>query len=157
MAPELYKNSYYDPFCSDIFALGAILFKLITGEQMLEKEYGPLNPLYKPLLNGSPSGFWKIIQKRCPIVKTISVQLRLLLAGMINPDPLKRLTLGRIKSNSWLKGTTISIEDFILWMSRLPQKDESSDAINPDADVSEYYAFGGIKKLFSQLIFSILS
>jgi serine/threonine protein kinase len=155
MAPEIYRNNNYDPFKADIFSLGIILFNLITGDQLLRGNYGPTNPIYKPLINGSPSAFWKMVEKRCPIVKSISIQLRLLLSSMLHPDPAKRISIGKIKSNAWLKGSTISPEEFMLWVDRVGNAlDYKSDVKSPPRLLVDY-KIAGIWKLFSQLILTI--
>ena len=155
MAPEIYRNNNYDPFKADIFSLGVILFNLITGDQLLSDNYGPTNPIYKPLLNGSPSAFWKMVEKRCPIVKAISIQLRLLLSSMLHPDPDKRISIGKIKSNVWLKGATISPEEFMVWVDRVGNTLDCKNDTVPLPRMVDEYKIEGIWKLFSQLILTI--
>jgi serine/threonine protein kinase len=153
IAPEVFLNQRYDPFCADIFSLGVVLFNMVAGENLLDDDDGPGNPIYKQLRKGSPSAFWKLLEKRCPRVKIMSIKLRMMLSSMLHPEPEKRSKLGSIKSHSWLKGDTITPLEFSQWVGRVKNENDIVDShvMAP----GELYKFQGAWKIVSSILMGI--
>lgn len=96
MAPEVLdetarKRNPYDPTKADIWALGVILFQMITNQY-------PLN--FQNL--GTMIELQKIHQLNFSKAPKASEEVKDLLHQILDPDPSSRLTITGIKSHPWL-------------------------------------------------------
>eukprot|EP00814_Leptocylindrus_danicus_P006247 CAMPEP_0116009484 /NCGR_PEP_ID=MMETSP0321-20121206/3459_1 /TAXON_ID=163516 /ORGANISM="Leptocylindrus danicus var. danicus, Strain B650" /LENGTH=865 /DNA_ID=CAMNT_0003478453 /DNA_START=29 /DNA_END=2627 /DNA_ORIENTATION=+ len=97
MSPELCAGSAYDGKLADVYAVGATLFCLRCGHPPFNVSQSMKSPA-KQILS-----LYKQIQND-PIVFTVSVSsgLKLLVEGMMEKIPLKRMTLDAALRNKWL-------------------------------------------------------
>mmetsp|Transcript_31517 Transcript_31517/g.104462 ORF Transcript_31517/g.104462 Transcript_31517/m.104462 type:complete len:388 (+) Transcript_31517:74-1237(+) len=95
-APEMHTGEEFDGFLSDVFAIGVTIYALLCNEYpWLSTRPGcckSFDFFYK-------NGFHAFIKKRrvrsgSPIEQILSAPVIELLAGLLDPDPTKRLTLG---------------------------------------------------------------
>merc|ERR1712130_329298 len=86
VSPEVKNNpEYYDPWAADIYALGVMLYALVTG--------------YFPRRD-SPSGNYYVLHNEVPF------SCRSLLEGMLEPQPTNRLPIHKILRHPWLSSRT---------------------------------------------------
>ena len=98
-APEIYKH-FYDGERVDIFALGVILFNLVTGQYAFE-EASPKDNNYRLIMIKMHKQFWKKVSK---IINTdISDEFKELYVKMIAFRPLGRPTIEEILKDEWMK------------------------------------------------------
>lgn len=104
LAPEIHEGKEYSGSAVDIFNIGIILFMMVTKTRPFEK---PLktDAYYKPICEMRSEMFWKIHEKANPeIFEGISSDLKDLIIGLLQYNPLHRLSLSEIINHSWLKG-----------------------------------------------------
>ncbi|ODV79804.1 Pkinase-domain-containing protein [Suhomyces tanzawaensis NRRL Y-17324] len=89
MAPELLKSDKYSGFAIDIWSLGVILFTMVYGEMPFDED-DDLKTKYK------------IINEEPRYRDSISVDLKELIASMLNKDPTKRPNATQILNSLFL-------------------------------------------------------
>ena len=109
-APEIYK-CFYDGEKVDVFALGVILFNLVTGtfgfdralkqDIMLEGKRVKKDLLYILIAYNVYSKFWEIISSR--IDKEVSKEFKDLYVKMVAEKPSKRPTIEEVLKDEWMK------------------------------------------------------
>ncbi|KAL8549013.1 hypothetical protein ACS0TY_008045 [Phlomoides rotata] len=90
VAPEVINRKGYDGAKADIWSCGVILFVLLAG--------------YLPFHSNNLMEMYRKIAKseyKCP--KWFSFEVRKLLSRMLDPNPVNRITIARIKENPWFK------------------------------------------------------
>ncbi|DBA02329.1 TPA: hypothetical protein N0F65_006204 [Lagenidium giganteum] len=109
-APELFcpdgESREVDMFKADVWALGAMLFMLLTREPLME-EATLDNDYYKEFVNAGIRGF---IQQRmagagAACLVEVTEDMLLLFEGMLAIDPRQRWSAADIVACSWLKST----------------------------------------------------
>lgn len=112
VAPEVINKKGYDGAKADIWSCGVVLFVLLAG--YLPFQDPNLLEMYKKISKG---------EFRCP--QWFPSEVRKLLSRILDPDPIKRITVEKLKENSWFKkglkqidspallpdGDTISVSD----------------------------------------------
>lgn len=100
-AVELYSNSEYNPFLSDIWSLGMVISTMVLGAfpiPGIENNTKLVRDFYsiglRPELNTTTNVFGK----------PTSREFRNLIDKLLCPDPEKRLPLDKIKREPWLLG-----------------------------------------------------
>jgi len=94
MPPEMLLRQPFNPYKADVFALGVLLFILLTGFFPFE-----LKKRCRILSNGGlPFVDWTM-----PGIPQISNSVKDLLEKMLEPHPDRRITLPGITVHSWIK------------------------------------------------------
>ena len=96
-APEIYKG-YYDGEKVDIFALGVILFNLVTGKYGFT-EAKTTNTFYKLIMLKNYSTFWDKYIK----IDGLSEEFKNLFVKMVAYNPFKRPTIEEILKDEWME------------------------------------------------------
>ena len=97
MSPELHTHKPYSGKEADLFAVGVILFMMITQCQPFD-EAKVTDKYYRLIAGNRPSHFWKIFEKVVPV----SEELKDMLTGMMQLDPSSRYTLDEIIAHPWM-------------------------------------------------------
>lgn len=103
-APEVIENNCKDLFAADIYSLGVILYAMRFGEYPFAEYQDDkgLNALDLSHFVKENSEYWIQKQKNCKI--NLTETFVLVLNGVLNPDPLQRFTIERIKATEWYNG-----------------------------------------------------
>lgn len=86
-APEIIKSEDYTSSC-DIFSLGVILYSMVTGKSPFD-------------LQNTDSKLLESQIEQIVYPDNLSAELILLMKGMLEPDPLKRVTLDEVIDSQW--------------------------------------------------------
>ena len=127
-APEIYKGNY-DGEKVDIFALGVILFNLVTGIYPFN-EAKITDKVYRLIMLKKYKLFWEQLTQ----VKGVSEDFKKLYVKMIAFKPVERPSIEKILDNDWIKGKENNNED-------LKIKNEKKDNINKDIETEIYEDF----------------
>eukprot|EP00829_Urostomides_striatus_P008931 TRINITY_DN1982_c0_g1_i1.p1 TRINITY_DN1982_c0_g1~~TRINITY_DN1982_c0_g1_i1.p1 ORF type:complete len:251 (-),score=74.74 TRINITY_DN1982_c0_g1_i1:12-764(-) len=108
MAPEINKHLPYNPEKADIFAVGVLLFIMVTGLPPFRRA-AENSQLYQMLCNKNAE-FWKYTtSKNTPTV--FSDDLISIVNQMLSSDPNKRGQFNTLKNHPWVKDKIPSIEE----------------------------------------------
>ena len=104
MAPEIFKkNRYYNPFPSDIWALGVILFVMYNRTH-------PFDPSDKNKMLDNQLKQNYQFSKRVP---DPSIMLINMIQCMLHPKPDKRITIDQLKGHKWYEKEMKKINNYI--------------------------------------------
>jgi len=123
-SPELISQDCGDPYSSDIFSAGIVLFVLKTAGQMPHTE----DALYKghdlwDLMQEKEETFWEIHSQALSMRKDFfDHDFRELFLGMTRADSRERTTLSDIKNSKWYNGPIYSHDELISLMNSQIQK-----------------------------------
>lgn len=92
ISPEILKKQAYKPLPADIWACGIILFQMVNGYLPFQEKFCDL--LYKRITDGSIEPFHEDVSESC----------RNLITRILNVNPIKRITIDKIKENHWFTG-----------------------------------------------------
>ncbi len=100
LCPELNNRRCYNPHKADIFAAGISLFILFFGhppfhEALLSNKY------YNAFVRENDA-FWKFHQNHGQLTH-LSNELKMLLNGMLDNNPIKRLDIEQIEQFAWIR------------------------------------------------------
>ena len=98
MSHEIYKNKDFYAAAVDIWALGVILFIMLTGIPPIETP-SEIDPRFRMLAEGrlfELMDLWR--------VDFLSAEARDLLYGLLQVDPRARLTMEEIRGHAWMAG-----------------------------------------------------
>jgi hypothetical protein len=98
MSSEIYKNKDFYAAAVDIWALGVILFIMLTGIPPVETP-SEIDPRFRMVAEGrlfELMDLWR--------VDFLSAEARDLLFGLLQVDPRARLTMEEIRAHSWVGG-----------------------------------------------------
>uniref|UniRef100_A0A0A9FMV1 non-specific serine/threonine protein kinase n=1 Tax=Arundo donax TaxID=35708 RepID=A0A0A9FMV1_ARUDO len=90
IAPEVLQNRGYDGSLSDIWSCGVILYVMLVG-------YLPFDDRNLVVL------YQKIFKGDCQIPKWLSPSAQDLLRRILDPNPMKRINISRIKEHEWFQ------------------------------------------------------
>lgn len=93
-APEVFQNKEFDGFAIDVWALGIILFMLLTSQQPVDYP-DRLCDRYTYIVSGELKSLmvqWGLIISDCAMD---------LIQNILREDPSQRLTLSQIKDHPW--------------------------------------------------------
>lgn len=99
MSPEVYHNTtFYDPFATDVWSLGVVLFMMIVGSAPFERPDSTTDDCFRWVTGGS-----RKLQKLLSIWNVhISDEGIHLLSKMLCEDPAKRISLEGVMSHPWI-------------------------------------------------------
>lgn len=63
MAPEIIEHKPYKGSSTDIFALGVVLFVMVTGVMPFYIRADKTDTLYKHIINNDEKGYWEALRK----------------------------------------------------------------------------------------------
>jgi serine/threonine protein kinase len=90
-APEMISGQEYDPQQSDVWSIGVILYAMIVGH--LPFEDSNTSQLYRKITSG-----------HFQIPSFVSESAKMLLGGILQTDPKKRMSVSDIKRSRWYQG-----------------------------------------------------
>ena len=97
MAPELwYRRGSFDVFAADVWALGVMLFMLLTGAPPWEPTWGPEGAAYDYVRDGNLRGL--LLQYG---ITHVSENAKDLLQRLLTADPRRRMTLPELRAHAW--------------------------------------------------------
>ena len=101
MAPEIHARKAYNGISVDLFALGIILFIMMSKNPPFARPEAN-DQFYKMLYTGNER-FWALHSRNKP-QDFYSPELRSLLTSMLALDPTQRLSIAEIKAHPWFNG-----------------------------------------------------
>ncbi|KAF8725792.1 hypothetical protein HU200_020351 [Digitaria exilis] len=99
IAPEVLQNRGYDGSLSDIWSCGVILYIMLVG-------YLPFDDRNIVVL------YQKIFKGDTQIPKCLSTGAQNLLKRILEPDPMKRITMAEIKAHEWFRTDYVPVVPF---------------------------------------------
>ena len=99
IAPEILKDEPYDPYKTDIWSCGVVLFAMITG-------FFPFRGINEKELHES------ILSGKYPKIKDMSSDLKNLLDKLLEINPDKRITIDEILKHGWLENCDKNVNIF---------------------------------------------
>mmetsp|Transcript_25302 Transcript_25302/g.22320 ORF Transcript_25302/g.22320 Transcript_25302/m.22320 type:complete len:147 (+) Transcript_25302:717-1157(+) len=112
---ELKMGKCSDPFASDIFSAGIVLFSLKTGGILPYDEddcYENCNMYY--MLTHDVKKFWHIHRRNHVGKKDFfNKEFRKLFESMVAADPKRRATIEQIKESEWYKGEVYTKDELV--------------------------------------------
>ncbi|KAJ7372948.1 Serine/threonine-protein kinase NIM1 [Desmophyllum pertusum] len=117
-APELFKDEHYIGVYVDIWALGILLYFMVTGVMPFRAE--TVGKLKKCILDGTYY-LPEFLTDRC----------RFLLRNILRPVPTDRFTMEEIKHSAWLEGEVFPRPD-TKYSLRPPEVDTASTDLSED-------------------------
>jgi len=97
------KNKGYDPFAADIWSCGVILFIMLAGFPPFQKP-NMSDWWFNKLATNKHALFWQAHSRSA----YFSEQTKDFINKILNPDPLKRITIADMKKHPWWKGSTVT-------------------------------------------------
>ena len=102
MAPELwYPQGSFDAFAADVWALGIMLFMLLTGAPPWEPTWGPEGAAYNHVKDGNLHGLLLAYENGPNPIPRVSENAKDLLQRLLTVDPRQRMTLPELKAHPW--------------------------------------------------------
>ena len=99
-APELFRDDNYIGVYVDIWALGVLLYFMVTGNMPFRAE--TVGKLKRIILNGT-----------YVVPSYVSDECQLLLRGILKPLPVDRFSVKEIMDSAWLDGEVFKTEQEI--------------------------------------------
>jgi serine/threonine protein kinase len=96
VCPEIIKKEPYNGFLADVWSLGTILYIMLYGEL----PFG-FDQRVKAINEGKPHPTLQFADDRNPNI--VSDSAKDLVAGMLQADPAKRLSMEAVQKHRWLK------------------------------------------------------
>ena len=113
--PEVHAGLNYEGIAVDLFAAAIVAFCMAIGHMPFSKAVES-DSLYGLLVGGKSKRFWKIheeILKESGEMKGISSDLKDLMTKMLDPSPVKRMTIEEIKKSAWFKGPKLDKAEIV--------------------------------------------
>ena len=136
MAPEIFEEEQpYDGIKADIFSLGVVLFKLVTGKYgfQYEKEKKKYETLYDLIKIGYTDCYWTLLDGWRKI-QNLSEDFKNLYIKMVSSDYQKRPSIQDILNDNWLKDIRDLKEDELAKLEEsLREEFEKREKIIKDA------------------------
>lgn len=108
------KVGQYDARACDVWAMGVLLYLLVTGQYPFEDPRQPQNVV--ATLQNIAQG------KMRPLPRRISPECSDLISAMLTQDPTQRITLANIAQHPWLKKAGVVTADLPLAKQQIPQQ-----------------------------------
>ncbi|KAF0697187.1 Aste57867_12107 [Aphanomyces stellatus] len=98
MAPEMYLDRAYDPAAADVWALGIVLFTIVTGHALVERA-SPSNEIFQFL---KTKGL-RVLCRGWGIDTRFSPDAMELLVHMLTVDPKERYTIDQVAAHRYCR------------------------------------------------------
>jgi len=108
MAPEMFNSKGYDPVVADIWACGVILFIMLAGFPPFQKP-NMSDWWFNKLNTGKTNLFWQAHSRSA----NFSDSTKDLINKILQPEPLKRISIAELRKHAWFEGPVISDERLI--------------------------------------------
>lgn len=119
-APEIVRKSCKDPYSSDIYSCGVILFIMMSGKNFPYVEEMASNDVNLfDLMQEQPEMFWQAHEKLDAQVQNWDSDFKTLFMGMVCGNHENRYKLNDIKENKWFNGQVYSREELTTIMGGL--------------------------------------
>ena len=121
-APEIKNRTCVDKFAADIYAVGIILFAFKTRQfPFIELEKGgETKMVFYDLFIEDNEEFWNMkCQKMSKSSDFFTDDFKILLRGMLECDPSKRMTIQEIKASEWYNKPILSSDGLKFHMDRV--------------------------------------
>mmetsp|Transcript_63887 Transcript_63887/g.152358 ORF Transcript_63887/g.152358 Transcript_63887/m.152358 type:complete len:402 (+) Transcript_63887:2082-3287(+) len=125
-SPEVVSNEPYNGIKADIWSCGIILYALLTGKLPFDEENENIRKLFN-----------KIRFEPAKIPKTISIDCRELIRSLLTIDPEKRITIEKIKNNSWFKSSPLP-ESCRIPIQNISMASVQNPVFNPDPEIINF-------------------
>lgn len=125
-APEVLEKNCLDIFAADIYAAGVTLFTFKSGQfpfLEIEKD-GKVKMVYYDMFIENNPEFWEMKAHKMgkKAAEFFTEDFRILINGMLEKDPSKRMTIQDIKASEWFNKPTLSPEGLKFHMHRACQR-----------------------------------
>jgi len=118
MAPEIHEENPYDGERIDVFALGIILFVMMTSNIPFKVADKRSDRLYQFITMEKEHFFWKLHGRYLPEGEEyFSAEFRDLFERMMRYNPAERLTINEILAHPWYQQETCTGEEVIAEMN----------------------------------------
>lgn len=97
MAPEISLKKGYSGPAVDVFAVGVVLFAMLTGKMPFIKAYSA-DPLYKEIICNKPEAFWL---KHKQLKEFFNEDSKDLIQKTLCFNPENRITIKQITQHPW--------------------------------------------------------
>ncbi|CDW72546.1 protein kinase domain containing protein [Stylonychia lemnae] len=136
MAPEILLGQPYKGNTTDIFALGVILFIMVTGVMPFYQKATKSDPLYSLIYKNDEKGYWeallKTYQNQQNFNANLSDEFKKFVWQFFSFHYFERITLDKIKGNKWFQQEIIlSRETVLKEMTRRKQNLDDKYKNNP--------------------------
>lgn len=124
-APEVRERTCSDMIAADVYSAGIILFAFKTWQfPFVEIEQGgETKMIYYDLFMDDNEEFWKMkAEKMGKQSDFFGEDFKKLLAGMLEKDPNRRMTIQEIKASEWYNKPVLSQEGLKFHMNRVYQR-----------------------------------
>ena len=118
----------YDPFKSDLFSFGVIIFELSTGQS----PFNSTDPTQDELFNLVAREEWELFWEEQEILLSTHRKcysfvkcFKELMEGLLTANPRQRWSLSEVKKSSWLKGSVVPDQKIKSWIDELLKKQDS--------------------------------
>jgi serine/threonine protein kinase len=108
-APEILMKKQYDGVKTDIFAMGVLLFTLVTCKIGFHRALKS-DKYYRLLINNKNEQYWNIINNQ---IGNVSNEFKDLYTKMISFKPEERPTIDEILNHPWMKGNFPSDKEIL--------------------------------------------
>lgn len=126
MAPEIIEGKPYKGSSTDIFALGVVLFVMVTGVMPFLNKAEKSDALYQFIYKNDEKGFWEALNRTYQGVSGFNQNLtddfKKFVWQFFNYHYFERINLDKIKQAKWFQGEIPAKEDINREMARRKHK-----------------------------------
>jgi serine/threonine protein kinase len=110
MAPEVLNQQPYDGTKYDLFALGIVLFNMVTGCPPFK--WASKDDKYYQTLCTDPSTYWKAVSGWSSW-GALSIDCQLLIQCLLAENPWERPSVIEVRATTWCQGPTQTLKDYL--------------------------------------------
>ncbi len=112
MSPEIHLKLPHEPGKADVFAVGVILFNMITGQAPFQK--ATREDKNYPTLIEDTTAFWKQVSGTLhPEISSLTPHFKSLIEFCLRLEPIERPFVGQFKYAAWTRGHTATKEEVL--------------------------------------------
>ena len=115
--PEYYDAKSYRGKDMDMFAIGKLLFQLVTGSNPFV-EATTKDIFYSKIRQGEWEPYWKFFEKarsKKGGLPSLSDEFKTLIEGLLEPNPEKRFDMEKLRESEWFKNTKpVAVKDLVI-------------------------------------------